>query len=93
MSTGAPLIPWSPLAPPLARSRADSSATSVAVEAVSWMEPTNSAGRPTICRSHSMTTCSSSVAAGEVTHDMHCAPIVAVSISPSTDGALLLPGK
>jgi hypothetical protein len=57
------------------------------------MEPTNSAGKPTICRSQSMTTCSSSVAAGDVTHDMHWAPIVAVSISPRTDGGLLFPGK
>jgi len=63
------------------------------VEAVSWIEPTNSPGSPTICRSQSITTCSSSVAAGDVTHDMHCAPIVAVSISPRIEGGLLLPGK
>ena len=52
-----------------------------------------SSGSPTICRSQSITTCSSSVAAGDVAHDMHWAPIVAVSISPSIDGGLLLPGK
>ena len=40
-----------------------------------------------------MAACSSSVAAGDVTHDMHCAPIVAVSISPRIEGGLLLPGK
>ena len=40
-----------------------------------------------------MTTCSSSVAAGEVAQDMHCAPIAAVSISARTEGGLLLPGK
>ena len=86
-------MPCRPLAPPVARSRAESSATSVAVEAVSWMTPTNSSGRPSICRSHSIVVCSSSVAAGEVAQDMHCAPIVAVSISPRIEGGLLLPGK
>ena len=36
------------------------------VEAVSWMTPVKSAGSPIISRSHSIVTCSSSVAAGEV---------------------------
>jgi hypothetical protein len=40
-----------------------------------------------------MTTCSSSVAAGEVTHDMHCAPMAEVSISARIEGGLLLQGK
>ena len=48
------------------RSRAQSSATSVAVEAVSWMTPLKVAGSPSICRSQSITTSSSSVAAGLV---------------------------
>ena len=65
----------------------------MAVEAVSWMTPTNSAGRPSICRSQSIVTCSSSVAAGEVAHDMHWAPIAAVSISARIDDGLLLQGK
>jgi hypothetical protein len=33
------------------------------------------------------------VAAGDVTHDMPCTPIVAVSISPRIDAGLLLHGK
>ena len=57
------------------------------------MTPTNSGGRPIICRSQSITTCSSSVAAGEVAQDMHCAPMAAVSISPRIEGGLLLQGK
>jgi hypothetical protein len=77
----------------VARSRAVSSATSVAVEAVSWMTPTQPAGRSSICRNQSITTCSSSVAAGEVTQDIPWAPSVAVSISPRIEGGLLLQGK
>jgi hypothetical protein len=57
------------------------------------MTPVKSSGRPIIRRSQSMTTCSSSVAAGDVAHDMHCAPMAEVSISPSTEGGLLLQGK
>ena len=67
--------------------------TSVAVLAVSWITPVNPSGSPSICRNHSIVTCSSSAAAGLVFHDMHCAPIVAVSISARIDGGLLLAGK
>jgi hypothetical protein len=77
----------------VARSRAERSATNVAVDAESWMTPVNPSGKPSICRSQSIVTCSSSVAAGDVAHDMHCAPSVAVSISARMDGGLLLPGK
>ena len=41
------------MAPSVARSRAVSRATSVAVDAVSWMTPTQPAGRSIICRSQS----------------------------------------
>jgi hypothetical protein len=57
------------------------------------MTPVKSFGSPSICRSHSIVTCSNSVAAGEVAHDMHCAPSAAVSISARMDGGLLLAGK
>ena len=57
------------------------------------MTPVKPAGNPIIWRSQSITTCSSSVAAGEVCHDMHCAPRVATSISARIDGGLWLAGK
>ncbi len=69
------------------------SAARVAVEAVSCMTPTQSEGRPSISRSHSITRSSSSSAAGEVCQIMHCAPMVAVNISASTEGALFPVGK
>ena len=65
----------------------------VAVEAVSWITPLKDGGRPIISRSHSIIRSSSSAAAGEVCQIMHCAPIVAVSISANTDGGLELAGK
>ena len=68
-------------------------AQSVAVLAVSWIEPTNPSGRPIICRNHSIIRPSSSVAAGDVSHIMHWAPSVAVSISAKTEGRLLLAWK
>ncbi len=89
-------VPASPAAPdanPVARSRAERSATSVAVDEVSWMTPVNASGSPSMVRSHSITACSSSVAAGDVCQDMHCAPSVAASISASTLGGLLFAGK
>ena len=48
----------------MVRSRAQSSATSVLVEAVSWITPLHASDRPTICRIQSVTTSSSSVSAG-----------------------------
>src|SRR5918994_5616610 len=57
------------------------------------MTPVYPDGRPIICASHAIVTCSSSVAAGDVAHDMHWAPSVAVSISARTEGGLLFPGK
>ena len=48
----------------LARSRAQSSATSVQLDAVSWMTPLHAGDRPTICRIQSVTTSSTSVRAG-----------------------------
>ena len=77
----------------VARSRASSKATSVALDAVSCSTPVKLSGKPIICRSHSIIACSVSVAAGEVFHDMHCAPIAAVSISARIDAGLWSPGK
>ena len=88
-----PARPADPDRNPVARSRAERSATSVAVEEVSCMTPVNASGSPSRARSHSITTCSSSVAAGDVCQDMHCAPSVAASISASTLGGLLFAGK
>ncbi len=68
-------------------------ATRVALEAVSWITPVNCSGSPSSSRSQVITTCSSSVAAGEVTQLMHWAPRPAASISPSTEGGEALAGK
>jgi hypothetical protein len=54
----------------LLRSRAQINAHSVAVEAVSWMTPSNVSGNPTIWRNQSTTTSSISVAAGLVSQFM-----------------------
>ena len=48
----------------MVRSRAQSSATSVLVDAVSWMTPLHASDRPSIWRIQSVTTSSSSVSAG-----------------------------
>ncbi len=74
-------------------SRAVSIAHSVAVDAVSCMTPVNEGGRPVISPSHCIIRPSSSVAAGDVAQLMHCAPIVAVSISARMEGGLLFAGK
>jgi hypothetical protein len=63
-------------------------ATSVEVEPESWMTPVKAAGSPSSRASQPIITCSSSVAAGDVIHDMHWAPSVAVSISARIDGGL-----
>jgi hypothetical protein len=86
VSAGSP--PWSPARfwPwPLERSRAHSSAVSVAVEAESWITPVNDSGSPTMRRSHSITTSSTSVAAGLVCQLIPWAPSPAAARSPSTE--------
>jgi hypothetical protein len=60
----------------------------VAADAVSWMTPKNPSGRPVIWRSQSITTTSSSVAAGAVFHSMALALKAAVSISARMAGAV-----
>ncbi|GBD30100.1 hypothetical protein HRbin32_01200 [bacterium HR32] len=67
-------------------SRAAATAHRVATEAVSMITP-NCWGSPSICRSQSSVTCSSSVAAGLVRHSMPFTLSAADSISPSTPGA------
>jgi hypothetical protein len=78
---------------PVVRSRAQTSAQKVAVEAVSWMTPWNPSGSPINCPSHAIMRCSSSVAAGLVCHNMPLTPSPAESISPRMEGPLLLAGK
>ena len=50
------------------------SATSVLVEAVSWITPLQAGERPTICRSQSVTTSSTSVTAGLDCHESPITP-------------------
>ena len=66
---------------------------SVAVEAVSCTTPANAAGSPIIWRSQSITTSSTSVAAGDVCQLMPCAPSPAAARSPSTEARLVFEGK
>ena len=61
--------------------------------AVSWMTPLKASDRPSICRSHSMTTSSTSVQAGLVTQFMPCAPRPDETRSASTDERSVLEGK
>ena len=75
------------------RSRAQSRAVKVDVLAVSSMTPVNVSGSPTISRSHSMTTSSTSVAAGLVCQLMPCTPSPDETRSASTDERSLLLGK
>ncbi len=77
----------------LVRSRAQRSAVSVQVEAVSWITPVKVVGSPTICRSQSITTSSSSVAAGEVCQLIPWAPSPAQTRSARTEARLALEGK
>ena len=56
------------------RSRAHSSATSVQLDAVSWMTPLHASDRPTICRIQSVATSSTSVRAGLDCHDSPSTP-------------------
>ena len=63
------------------------------VLAVSSMTPVNVSGRPTIWRSQSITTSSTSVAAGLVSQLMPCTPRPDPTRSASTDERSLLLGK
>jgi len=65
----------------------------VAVLAVSWMTPVKVSGRPSICRNHSMTTSSTSVAAGLVCQLMPWLPRPAHTRSANTEERLELDGK
>ena len=62
-----------------------STAASVAEEAESWMTPSKPSGRPSAWRSQSSMRVSSSVAAGEVCHSMHCAAIAETRYSATTE--------
>ena len=57
------------------------------------MTPEKPSPRPIIWRSQSSTRVSSSVAAGEVCHSMHCAASAAVTNSATTEGGLEFAGK
>src|SRR5689334_24982412 len=76
----------------LARSRAQSNAHKVALEAVSWMTPPpvlverNFSGKPSIGTSQSSTCVSSSVQAGLVAQSMPCTPSPDDNRSPKIDG-------
>ena len=67
-------------------SRAAARATSVEVDAVSWMTPKRGSGRPMAWRSQSRVTSSSSVAAGAVFQIIALALKAAASISPRIPG-------
>ena len=85
--------------PVLDRCSAASRATRLAPELESWTTPPpvpvdrKDAGRPSRSASQSMTCCSSSVAAGLVTHDMPWTPSPAETRSPSTEGPRCWPGS
>ena len=66
------------------RSRAQIRATSVLVDAVSWMTPLQASDRPIICRIQSQTTSSSSVSAGLDCHESPSTPSPVLRKSPST---------
>ena len=61
--------------------------------AVSWMTPVKRSPRPSICRSQSMTTSSTSVAAGLVCQLMASAPSPLLAMSASTEARSTLAGK
>jgi hypothetical protein len=81
--------------PSEARCSAASSAHSTADDAVSWITPCprNDPGRSSSSASQSSTTVSSSVAAGDVAHNMPCTPSPDDSRSPSTAGPDAFAGK
>ena len=66
-----------------AASRAAASAIRLEVDAVSVMMPSKPCGRPSPWRSQSTTTCSSSVATGDVRQSIALEPRPAVRNSPS----------
>ena len=66
-----------------AASRAAASAISVDVDAVSVIRPSKPSGSPSPWRSQSTTTCSSSVATGDVRQSIAFEPSPAVRNSPS----------
>ena len=68
-------------------------ADKVADDALSWITPTYPSANPKAWRNQSTITVSTSVAAGDVCHNMHCAAIVLTSISASIDGGAALAGK
>ena len=84
-SSGAPASPFS-RAPGHARSRAAARATSVEVEAVSVIMPNHDVGRPMARAYQPITTCSSSVSAGDVFHTMPFTLSAAVTNSPRMPG-------
>jgi hypothetical protein len=75
------------------RSRAQSRATSVLVDAVSWMTPRKVSGRPNIWRVQSQTTSSSSVSAGLDCQESPSTPRPLLRKSPSTEAGEVLDGK
>ena len=77
----------------VARSRAQSSATSVLVEAVSWMTPLHASDSPTICRIQSHTTSSSSVSAGLDCQRGRATPSPVLRRSPSTPASSAVRGE
>lgn len=78
---------------PVVRSRAHRSAHRLAVEAVSWMTPVKRGGSPISLPSQTMTTCSSSVAAGQDCQTMPLTPRAAESSSARMEGPEWLAGK
>ena len=60
---------------------------------MSWITPVNSVPSPSICRSQSMTTSSTSVAAGLVCQLIPWAPSPAQAMSASTEARSELDGK
>ena len=80
-------------AKPVARSRAQISATNVLVEAVSWITPLQPADSPTIWRSQSVATSSISVTAGLDCQDRPSTPRPVLTRSPRMPAFSALAGK
>ena len=79
-------MPRSRMASPGRASRAAATASMVEIDAVSVVMPNQPSLSPSIWRSQSVTTCSSSVAAGDVFHSIAFTSSVAVSISARIPG-------
>ena len=69
------------------------SATSVLVEAVSWITPLQAEDSPSICRSQSVTTSSTSVTAGLDCHESPITPSPVLTRSPRIPAGSALAGK